>query len=125
MSVKFDLVDPNLASGGEDQPDYQVSFWTWRDEGWQEQWITIQEADADEVLEWATANAEGRHFTIWARSVLMRADGRLDSFDIRLVRTEPTADDSTYPPWTRRHTSEQGPPSPRNTGVSSDFLPTE
>jgi hypothetical protein len=116
--MKFDGIDPHLSGGGSSEPDYEVSFWSWQGTGWLESWVTIQEADVDEVLEWVRENAEGRHFTVWARSIVQQVDGRLTAFSIRLVGTEPTAGDSEYPRWARRHTPEQGPPSPPDYVVS-------
>lgn len=110
--MKFEGSALNLNGRQDDSPEYKVSFWTWQGSGWLEECTSITEADADEVLAWATDNAGGRHVTVWARSVRRPLDGEPVSDDVRLLGTEPTGDDSLFPPWARRHTIHQGPPTP-------------
>lgn len=98
MRLSDDL-DSHYTTGSDyNDPHYRVSLWA----GTNETWIEIHEADIDEVLEWVSANANGRGATIWARIALPRPDDEDEIVDVRLYGIDPTGFDEEFPTWAAR-----------------------
>ena len=85
-------VDPRDTRWEVDHPAYRVYFWHYeqpRDPhgGWVSDEWQIEDADVDEVLNWARDNADGRRFVVYARVVC----GQLGEPGlIRLLGTDPS-----------------------------------
>jgi hypothetical protein len=100
--VKFDdgTGDPHIGGTWDDAPEYVVSFWTHEGDertAWSQAWEIVRDADADEVLEWATAEAAGRHYPVWVRSVGLWHDGTATADAMRLVGTDPPPTEANHP----------------------------
>jgi hypothetical protein len=89
--VRVTQIDPRDQSWENDGPAYRVYFWT--GESRCDEW-ELTEADVDEVLAWADAQAGGRTMSIW---VVHRDDDGVGL--IRLAGLDPTAAPRVWPSW--------------------------
>jgi hypothetical protein len=98
-AVNIGKGSPRHLGGGEElSPEYRVSFWQGPHV---EEWETVTEADVDEVLAWATAEADGRPYSVWARSIHPGVDGKLLADEVRLFGVDPPTGDRE-PSWAKR-----------------------
>ena len=84
-------VDPRDQRWEDNGPAYRVYFW--KADAHCEEW-QLTEADIDEVLAWADANADGRCMSVW----VVQGDTEGVSL-IRLAGVDPPADSSVWPSW--------------------------
>ncbi|HEX7825720.1 MAG TPA: hypothetical protein VF477_12510 [Mycobacterium sp.] len=73
MALSATPVDPRYATGINEHPLYRVDFWT--GDSSSDEWRIEGAKDLHEVLDWATARAEGRSIVIYVEIVSER--GRL------------------------------------------------
>jgi hypothetical protein len=99
LVVRATPIDPRDQRRESDSPAYRVYFWqsvgSGEGSGWQSEEWELTEADVDEVLAWADAQAGGRTMSVWV--VVHRDAGGVGL--IRLAGIDPTADPGAWPSW--------------------------
>ena len=95
--MKAQPVDPRNERWEVSRPVYRVYFWERTDperadSGWSSDEWRLEDADVDEVLEWAHARAADRRFVAYAEIILSQPD---DLGLIRLFGTDPTGSSLT------------------------------
>jgi hypothetical protein len=84
-------VDPRDTQWEVPQPVYRVYFWERQmpqrpDSGWASDEWQLEDADINEVVDWARDNAAGRRFVVYAKVIGGQPDG---PGLIRLLGTDP------------------------------------
>ena len=92
-------VDPRDERWEDSRPVYRVYFWKRlqperADSGWRSDEWRLEDADVDQVLEWAHAKAAGRRFVAYVEVTRSQPDGL---GLVRLFGTDPT--DPTESLW--------------------------